>query len=1197
MAFQLKSLHRFESNGNDSVGSENWNFGAHPNAGGGSTLPPDYEPARFNLGVQNYATDHVLFNRDMLYNIFTTNAQGALGFWFTIPSSVTLASNMRLFNYKADGGDAFLDVRISPYNTSAIAVNFSGILNSEIWVGTIPRDTPLWFAIYWKLSKFQYRTSLDRTVVTEVYDGNELLNWTSTGGSPSLQTWGNGASPQGGYCTFGCDAWDLDDYSDFIFDNLTTWTWDNYSDLVSIQNHRGVELYDAGVTPTLEISNIPLSNPEKKHAYSEALIAVDGASPYAYDLLEGDTPTGLSLGATGLVSGTPTKLERTEALAKVTDNNGEALVFDLDLDVISAGPYRTQFDWNIERVTDEALDTPVALDNVRIVPANLDLMAFLVSAKEVWNDFYVRFFHAKQGQTIWNLLGDVRIPTGTDVIRYITDRFSPPYTPGEPTFDPLREIGPGDLIRVMALGSYPAYDISTSTNDAAIRWNIRTRYSQSFTTPGQQVYLDRILVDLRTTSPEFVGQIWVKVLNFSGGAPVNYSEIAQGNEIHVQPQDSFSYVQYESIFRQNDGTPGILLEANTEYALVLQVESNTGFDISLRWDNTNPYGSGKAQWSQTPYSGGWYDLGGDIKMEIWLRNSDGTMVDAGQKINVGLLCQSEEKHIPVAWSWDNVGPESSVDGLIHDSWRSIAAEYNLAGVTWGAVKTGVEICKQRVLYLLPWEESPRTLIDLEYDPNRDTYVNSIRTGFPQLTFPEGTRFGVIDITDEDAIVQKSGVMLWFGDTIDDLGIPDSPDPVIVDETLPERLIGLGWRWNQAGVAGLYGTPFAPPSDFLDGFRSFPFDAEIDRLTVSFKSSDSILSTLDYYSVAFNNGSRHFSALVNQIGHRLDVASPFEIHEMTVNAEGVSGTTDVILKVYQLENGMPVGAPVITSDAFQPFAPDDSTITFSGNKTVPAGDIGFIFECAAPYDVRLKQFDSPSFDPGPGNVIYWDGTSWVEDPVANLQMTIVAKGNNVGIEIMHGTHEESLDTPFVQLQLPFSTDNYRIALKSGFPFENNIIPANTVFGMRNMFGSGIVKDLEATLWVKPHGNLVAYEWKARNVGKTSGYYFIVPDFLDSIRAVPHDMDILGASVLVERSEFDTSGLEIVYAPDGFDIESGSQLVAIDIAPGLSNANLWLDANDFSLETLTSGTNLGLRNQQIDLNGYAYNVSVILWCSIP
>ncbi|MCB1225566.1 MAG: putative Ig domain-containing protein, partial [Verrucomicrobiales bacterium] len=76
------------------------------------------------------------------------------------------------------------------------------------------------------------------------------------------------------------------------------------------------------VCPAISISPASLPNGTVGVAYSQNLSATGGTAPYSYAVTTGTLPTGLTLSAAGLVSGTPTSATSQTFTVTVTDANG-----------------------------------------------------------------------------------------------------------------------------------------------------------------------------------------------------------------------------------------------------------------------------------------------------------------------------------------------------------------------------------------------------------------------------------------------------------------------------------------------------------------------------------------------------------------------------------------------------------------------------------------------------------------------------------------------------------------------------------------------------------------------------------------------------------------------------------------------------------------------------------------------------------
>ena len=103
---------------------------------------------------------------------------------------------------------------------------------------------------------------------------------------------------------------------------------DSYSFIVKVTDstkptpHTATKLLSIAVeTETVEITTSSLAAGQVGVAYSRMVEATDGTTPYKWNITSGALPPGLILNAeTGLISGTPTKLDSYSFTAKVTDS-------------------------------------------------------------------------------------------------------------------------------------------------------------------------------------------------------------------------------------------------------------------------------------------------------------------------------------------------------------------------------------------------------------------------------------------------------------------------------------------------------------------------------------------------------------------------------------------------------------------------------------------------------------------------------------------------------------------------------------------------------------------------------------------------------------------------------------------------------------------------------------------------------------
>jgi len=85
----------------------------------------------------------------------------------------------------------------------------------------------------------------------------------------------------------------------------------------------------------VKITTASLPNGAVGNAYSQTLAAVGGLTPYAWSVVSGSLPAGLSLGSsTGVISGTPTTSGTSNFTVRVTDSQDPASTYDKALSIV-----------------------------------------------------------------------------------------------------------------------------------------------------------------------------------------------------------------------------------------------------------------------------------------------------------------------------------------------------------------------------------------------------------------------------------------------------------------------------------------------------------------------------------------------------------------------------------------------------------------------------------------------------------------------------------------------------------------------------------------------------------------------------------------------------------------------------------------------------------------------------------------------
>ncbi len=165
----------------------------------------------------------------------------------------------------------------------------------------------------------------------------------------------------------------------------------------------------SGPGPLAILTESPLQLGLVDRPYSQALIAIGGVAPYAWSIVadSGSLPQGLSIAASGLITGTPAAAGSSNFTARVTDSRGDTAqrAFSITVTIPSSG-FNSQF------VTQTV---PAALQPSQAFTVN---MKFLNTGSQIWdggNGVFLRSQNPAQNAT-W---GGDQVPL-----------FLPPINPG-----------------------------------------------------------------------------------------------------------------------------------------------------------------------------------------------------------------------------------------------------------------------------------------------------------------------------------------------------------------------------------------------------------------------------------------------------------------------------------------------------------------------------------------------------------------------------------------------------------------------------------------------------------------------------------------------------------------------------------------------------------------------------------------------
>lgn len=127
----------------------------------------------------------------------------------------------------------------------------------------------------------------------------------------------------------------------FVFSG-TAYAVGSYAVSITATSPTGVEATKVYLINVMGISNAStLATGTQNAAYSVQLNSSGGTAPYTYALISGALPTGLTLTAAGLISGTPTVEETKSFTVEVSDSTGAACskTFSIEIQAVA-------FDWS-----------------------------------------------------------------------------------------------------------------------------------------------------------------------------------------------------------------------------------------------------------------------------------------------------------------------------------------------------------------------------------------------------------------------------------------------------------------------------------------------------------------------------------------------------------------------------------------------------------------------------------------------------------------------------------------------------------------------------------------------------------------------------------------------------------------------------------------------------------------------------------
>lgn len=136
--------------------------------------------------------------------------------------------------------------------------------------------------------------------------------------------------------------------------------------------------------PTLVVTPTTLPEPVAGEPYSQLLTASGGVAPYTFALTGGSLPTGLSLSASGLLSGTATQVGTFNISVTITDANGQLSVFNFELK--SNGSPRQTLSKQVSSNADEDRNGKVSLNDTLTYRITLSNTGFVPLSNVVVSD-------------------------------------------------------------------------------------------------------------------------------------------------------------------------------------------------------------------------------------------------------------------------------------------------------------------------------------------------------------------------------------------------------------------------------------------------------------------------------------------------------------------------------------------------------------------------------------------------------------------------------------------------------------------------------------------------------------------------------------------------------------------------------------------------------------------------------------------